>query len=228
MKRVAIIQSNYIPWKGYFDIIASVDNFVLYDTVQFTKNDWRNRNKIKTPQGVQWLTVPVGQSINRRICDVVLSDSHWQVRHWKTLESNYRRALHFLEIAQLISPVYLQRYHGTLSSLNRELIFLVCEYLGIETKIINSSDFELQGGQNERLLNICFQLGATEYISGPSAKGYLNEQIFNKNGIKVRWFDYSKYPEYPQLWGEFIHEVTILDLLFNCGPYSKKYMKFKR
>lgn len=225
MKKVAILQSNYIPWKGYFDIIASVDEFILYDDVQFTKNDWRNRNKIKTPQGVQWLTVPVGQSIDRNIRDVVLINSQWQPKHWKTLESNYRRALYFSEIAGLISPLYLRCRHDTLSNLNREFIEIVCHYLGINTRITNSSDYVLKSGRNERLMDLCIQVGGNEYISGPSARGYLEEDLFAQSGVHVRWFDYSEYPTYPQLWGGFVHEVTILDLLFNCGRGATKYMK---
>ena len=104
VKKVAILQSNYIPWKGYFDLIAAVDEFILYDDVQFTKNDWRNRNKIKTPQGAQWLSIPVGQNISRRIRDVELPDTKWQLRHWKTIQSNYGRALYFEEVAAILSP----------------------------------------------------------------------------------------------------------------------------
>ncbi|CAN1568936.1 WbqC-like protein family [Burkholderiaceae bacterium] len=225
MKKVAILQSNYIPWKGYFDIIASVDEFILYDDAQFTKNDWRNRNMIKTPQGAQWLTIPVGQDIDRRIRDVDLKNSKWQDKHWKTLESNYRRASHFSEIAEMISPMYLQREHRNLSTLNREFIKVVCDFLGINTKISNSWDYDLKPGRSERLVDLCGQVGATEYISGPAAKGYLEESLFSEIGIKVVWFDYSEYPQYRQLWGEFTHTVSILDLLFNCGNNTPSYMR---
>lgn len=225
VKKVAILQSNYIPWKGYFDIIASVDEFILYDDAQFTKNDWRNRNMIKTPQGAQWLTIPVGQDIDRRIRDVDLKNSKWQDKHWKTLESNYRRASHFSEIAEMISPMYLQREHRNLSTLNREFIKVVCDFLGINTKISNSWDYDLKPGRSERLVDLCGQVGATEYISGPAAKGYLEESLFSEIGIKVVWFDYSEYPQYRQLWGEFTHTVSILDLLFNCGNNTPSYMR---
>ena len=228
MKKIAILQSNYIPWKGYFDMIAAVDEFILYDDVQFTKNDWRNRNQIKTPQGVQWLTVPVGQDISRRIRDVELPNRQWQTKHWKTLESNYRRAPHFEEVAAVFMPLYMQRQHTLLSTLNRELIEAVCAYLGITTKISNSWDYQLVEGKSERLVDLCTQAGATEYISGPAAKHYIEESIFAEQGIKLTWFDYSGYPEYPQLWGEFTPGVTILDLLFSCGKDAPRFMRYVR
>jgi len=227
-KKVAIVQSNYIPWKGYFDMIAAVDEFILYDDVQYTKNGWRNRNKIKTPMGIEWISVPVGQDIARRIRDVVLPNNTWQKKHWKTLESNYSRASHFVEVATVFEPFYRQRQYSHLSALNRELIEAVCDYLGITTKISNSWDYQLIEGKTERLVDLCSQAGGTEYISGPAAKGYIDENIFNERGIKLTWFDYGGYPEYPQLWGEFTHGVTILDLMFNCGKDAQKYMRYVR
>ena len=226
MKKIAILQSNYIPWKGYFDMIASVDEFILYDDVQFTKNDWRNRNQIKTSQGVQWLTIPVGQNIDRRIRDVELLNSNWQSKHWKTLESNYRRSAHFDEIATLFEPLYMQRQHSYLSILNRELVEIICAYLGIKTKISYSWDYDLVGGKTERLVNLCKQAGGSEYISGPSAKDYVEEHLFTEQGIKISWFDYAGYTEYPQCWGDFVHGVSILDLLFNCGKDAAHYMRY--
>lgn len=225
-KKVAIVQSNYIPWKGYFDMIAAVDEFIIYDDMQFTKNDWRNRNKIKTPKGVEWLSVPVGQDIGRRIRDVELPDIRWQEKHWRTLEYNYRRALHFEEVAILFEPLYRKCRHAHLSSLNREFIVAVCAYLGIATKISNSWDYMLVDGKTERIADLCAQAGGTEYITGPSAKDYIEDRLFTERGINLRWFNYDGYPEYPQLWGEFTHGVSILDLLFNCGEDSPRYMKY--
>jgi len=224
-KKVAIVQSNYIPWKGYFDLIAAVDEFILYDDVQFTKNDWRNRNKIKTPKGLEWISIPVGQDIRRRIRDVVLPNSRWQEKHWETLETNYHRAPHFNEVAAVIEPLYRYQTYSHLSVLNRCFIETVCRFLGIETKISNSWDYNLTEGRAERLVDLCIQMGAREYISGPSAKDYIDENFFLDHHIKVTWFDYSDYPEYPQLWGEFAHGVTILDLMFNCGKNAPRYMK---
>lgn len=221
MKRVAILQSNYIPWKGYFDLIAAVDEFILYDDVQFTKNDWRNRNRIKTPRGIEWLTVPTGGKIGRRIRDVHLPNPIWQQKHWKTLEANYGRARHFAEVAEWLAPLYLQHRWNALSDLNRSLIEHVCGYLGITTKISSSCDYQLGAGRSLRLVDLCEQAGASEYVTGPSAKAYLDESLFSQRHMRVTWFDYSGYSEYRQLWGlPFVHEVSVLDVLFNCGADS--------
>ena len=224
-KRVAIVQSNYIPWKGYFDMIASVDEFILYDDMQFTKNDWRNRNRIKTPQGVQWLTIPAGDDIHRRIRDVAL-DSRWQAKHWKTLEANYRRAPHFAEVAAWLEPLYVARAHPDLSAANRCFIEAICAYLRIPTRISNSWDYDLGEGKTERLARLCLQAGATEYVSGPAAKEYIDGAVFAGSGIELTWFDYAGYQPYPQLWGPFAHDVSVLDLLFNCGRDAHRHMKY--
>ncbi len=225
-KRVAILQSNYIPWKGYFDLIASVDEFILYDDVQYTKNDWRNRNIIKSIDGTIWLSIPTGQNIDRRIRDVEVNNHKWKIKHWKSLVQNYQRASCFDEIASIFEPIYLKNKLTNLSSINRLFIEAICSYLGIKTIISNSWDYNLAGNSSERLVNLCLQTGCAEYVSGPAAKNYLNEALFLNQGINVDWFDYSSYPEYPQLWGEFIHHVSILDLLFNCGLNSSYYMRY--
>lgn len=230
MKRIAILQSNYIPWKGYFDLIAAADEFILYDDMQYTRRDWRNRNLIKTPQGLQWLTIPV--KVKGKYCQTIreteIDGTDWAQSHWKGLDRNYRRAPHFEEIAKLVAPLYVQSNITHLSALNRIFIETVCAYLGITTKISNSWDYVLVDGKTERLVDLCVQAGATEYISGPSAKDYIEVHKFAERGIKLTWFDYAGYPEYPQLWGEFAHGVTILDLLFNCGKDASRYMKHVR
>tara|TARA_R100001143_G_C3360095_1_gene134897 strand:+ start:7794 stop:8486 length:693 start_codon:yes stop_codon:yes gene_type:complete len=228
MNKIAILQSNYIPWKGYFDLIAAADEFILYDDMQYTRRDWRNRNKIKTPQGLQWLTVPVrvkGQ-FHQKIRETEIESTDWAHAHWKALVQNYRRTPHFEDIAAWLEPLYLNSLPTQLSELNRRFIEAICHYLSIETKISNSWDYSLAEGKSERLADLCAQAGGTEYISGPAAKDYLDEQAFKIKGINVTWFDYTNYPSYPQLWGEFAHGVTILDLLFNCGKSSRDYMKY--
>lgn len=224
-RKVAILQSNYIPWKGYFDMIAAVDELILYDDVQFTKNDWRNRNRIKTQSGVQWLSVPVGQDINRLVRDVEIKDRRWQAKHWASIYHAYKRAPHFEEIASDLQGIYLDCDFNNLSVLNRTLIEFVCRKLGINTKISYSWDYKQVFGQTDRLVSLCKQVGADEYISGPSARDYLDESIFTKAGIKVTWFEYRSYPVYPQLWGNFEHAVSVIDLLFNTGPNAPQYMK---
>jgi hypothetical protein len=226
-KKVAILQSNYIPWKGYFDMIAHVDEFILYDDMQYTRRDWRNRNQIKTPQGLQWLTVPVQVKgkYDQKIKDTEIDGTDWSLLHWKALEQNYKRAKHYEEIAEWLKPLYTDMTYTHISQLNRCFIEAICRYLGIRTTISNSWDFNLVDGQTERLADLCKQAGGTEYISGPAAKDYIQENIFSDMGLKLSWFDYSGYTEYPQLWGEFTHAVSILDLLFNCGQSAPQYMR---
>ena len=228
LKKVAILQSNYIPWKGYFDMIAAVDEFILYDDMQYTRRDWRNRNQIKTTQGVQWLTVPVKVKgkYDQKIRDTEINGTEWAMDHWKALAQNYRRAPHFDEITACLKPLYLAQTYTHISELNRHFIEAICAYLGIKTKLSNSWDYPLIDGKTERLVDLCAQAGGTKYISGPSAKDYIEESVFSDRGIKLAWFDYTGYPEYPQLWGEFTHGVTILDLLFNCGKDSPRYMRY--
>lgn len=228
MKKVAILQSNYIPWKGYFDLIASVDEFILYDDMQYTRRDWRNRNQVKTPQGVQWLTVPVlvKGKYHQKIFDTEIDGTEWAAAHWKALAQNYRRAPNFAQIAAWLEPLYLEGDYSHISQLNRRFIEAICKYLGIKTTVTNSSDYRLIEGKTERLADLCAQAGGTEYISGPAAKDYVDERVFTDMRIKLTWFDYLGYPEYPQLWGEFVHGVTILDLLFNCGKDSPRYMRY--
>ncbi len=226
-KRIAIVQSNYLPWKGYFDLIASVDEFVLFDDFQYTRRSWRNRNLIKTPQGVQWLTVPVVASPQRstKISDVRLASSIWAEQHLKTLRMAYRRAPYFAEIIKMMEEVVSAR-PTRLSELNIALIRRICAYLGISTTIRTHRDYKAADHRQLRLRDICFQAGASTYVSGPAAKCYLDEGLMRSAGIEVEWFDYSGYPEYSQLWGPFVHEVSIIDLLFNHGPRSAAYLKF--
>ena len=227
MKRVAIVQSNYIPWKGYFDMIAAVDEFILYDDMQYTRRDWRNRNKIKTPQGLQWLTVPVRVKgrYHQTIRETEIAGVDWAKDHWKSLVQNYSRAPNFRSVAEILEPLYVGCRHTHLSTLNREFIETICSYLGIATKLSNSWDYVLTDGKTERLADLCAQAAGTVYVSGPAAKNYIEEHIFVDRGIEVCWFDYYGYPEYPQLWGEFNHGVSVVDLLFNCGKESRMYMK---
>ncbi len=230
MKKVAILQSNYIPWKGYFDMIAAVDEFILYDDMQYTRRDWRNRNLIKTPQGVQWLTVPVvvKGKYHQKIRETAIDGTQWPALHWKALVQNYRRAPCFDEVAAWLEPLYQSETATNLSVLNRCFIEAVCRYLRIGTLITNSWDYDLMDGQTERLAGLCVQAGATEYVSGPAAKDYVDERVFADCGVKLTWFDYTGYPQYSQLWGDFSHGVTILDLLFNCGKDAHRSMRYLR
>lgn len=228
MKRVAILQSNYIPWKGYFDMIAAVDEFIIYDDVQFTKNDWRNRNKLKTPQGVQWISIPVRQGqLDQKINETRIADRRWPDKHWKMLKQNYSRAPCFSDYSQVVADAYQEAANfEMLSEVNLFFIRALCRLMNIRTRISLSSDYKLIGGRIERLVSLCEQAGAGVYLSGPAAKSYLDESFFYNSDIKVEWMDYSGYPEYPQLYPPFEHGVSMMDLLFNAGPKYSSYMKF--
>lgn len=230
MKSVAILQSNYIPWKGYFDIIGSVDEFIIYDDMQYTRRDWRNRNKIKTPAGLVWLTVPVLSRGNyfEPIKDIKIDGSNWSKNHLTSLTHNYKKSKYFTEIMELISPFYQSNKYVFLTDLNVDIIKAICQYLGIQSKIAKSSDYNFHGDASERLANICSQSNASVYLSGPSAKNYINESSFAELGINIQYINYEDYKEYNQLWGKFEHHVTILDMLFCCGQNSNNYLKYKK
>ena len=225
-KRLAILQSNYIPWKGYFDLVNSVDEFILYDTAQFTKNDWRNRNKIKTSRGLLWLSIPVRHRFGQLIQDTVTSDPTWGRRHWRSLSQAYAKAAYFKMYEPLFEELYKKcSEESNLSNINYLFIREVCAILGIKTTITWSRDYALADGQTKRLVELCKQTRASEYLSGPSARNYIEPDLFARENIKLSFIDYSGYPEYPQLYPPFEHGVSILDLIFNTGPNARTYMK---
>ncbi|MCL2259856.1 MAG: WbqC family protein [Fibromonadales bacterium] len=225
MKKVAVLQSNYIPWKGYFDIISQVDEFIFYDDVQYTNRDWRNRNKIKTPNGLLWLSVPVGEDRNRLICEVEIQGNAWQKKHWQSISQFYSKAPFFDGYKLFFENFYMNENHANLSDMNMSLIKKICsEILGIKTVFRDSREFNLQGKKETRILELLEKTGATHYLSGPAAKNYIDDRNFATKNIKLEWMDYSGYPEYKQLFGEFEHGVSILDLIFNVGQDSAFYV----
>ena len=227
MKKALITQSNYIPWKGYFDAINMVDEFIIYDDMQFTRRDWRNRNKIKTKDGLIWLTIPVevkGKYF-QKINETVISDPNWGMHHWKTIQYNYHKTPYFTLYKDQFEEAFLNNDKKYLTEINLQFLQLICGILGINTPIRFSKEFELKEEKTERLVDICKKIGATDYYSGPAAKAYMNESLFANENINIHYFDYSGYPEYPQLFNNFAHDVSIIDLLFNEGENAKKYMK---
>lgn len=226
MKKVAILQSNYVPWKGYFDIIAAVDEFIVYDCVQYTKNDWRNRNQIKTPQGKAWLTVPVRQrSLDQTIEQTEVADPGCFRKHWNTFRQNYAKAPCIDYCVQALEPLFLDLASSRqLSEVNVRMIRAVCDLLGIATPIHDANEFDLSGDRNERLISICRQAGAAVYLSGPAAKFYLDDAGFSRAGIDVEWMRYDGYREYAQPHPPFDHHVSVLDLLACVGAKAPLYM----
>ncbi len=226
-KTVAIIQSNYIPWKGYFDVINSVDEFILFDDMQYTRRDWRNRNKIKTPSGTAWLTIPVeskGKYL-QKIRETVVSDCSWAAQHWQSIQNFYARAPFFNDYRDLFEDLYLNCAETLLSRINHRFLTAICRTLNIATPITWSMQYEIVDGKTERLVSLCKQAGATHYISGPAARDYIDPALFEREEIGLEFYDYTGYPEYRQLYPPFRHDVTMLDLLFNAGPETPRYMK---
>jgi hypothetical protein len=225
-KTVAIVQSNYVPWKGYFDLMAKVDEFILYDDVQYTRRDWRNRNRFKAPAGVQWLTIPVqvkGRYL-QRIDETFVSDPRWGERHWATLRGWYGKAPFFKHYRELLEGLYRDTRELNLAAINRRFLEALREALGIDTPLRSSVEYTSSGVKTERLLGICRAAGATRYVSGPAAKEYLEEERFHAAGMEVEWMEYEGYREYPQLHPPFEHAVSVLDLLLNVGGDAPRYM----
>ncbi|CAM4042905.1 WbqC family protein [Flavobacterium antarcticum] len=228
MRKVVITQSNYIPWKGYFDSIAVADDFVIYDDMQYTKRDWRNRNLIQTFSGTKWLTIPVEVKgkFFQKINETKVSDNNWNREHWNLIQQNYKKAPHFKEYKDFFEELYLNTKSIYLTEINIRFIKAICELLEINTKFHFSSDFVLEEDRTVRLVNICKKLDATDYYSGPAAKAYMDEAAFQKQNININYFDYSNYPEYNQLHEPFDHAVSILDLIFNEGTNAKSFLKY--
>jgi hypothetical protein len=227
-KRVAILQSNYIPWRGYFDIIGLVDEFIVYDVAQYTKNDWRNRNRIRTAQGVQWLTIPIVTSgrFGQTIAEAEIASPAWAGRHWKAIAQAYARAPFFELYAPALASVFEAcRGLPRLSAVNRLLIEAIAGRLGLKTAITDAAAYAFAGDRNDRLVSLCRSAGATDYLTGPSARNYLDLDRFARAGIAVEIMDYSQYAPYPQVHGGFVPDVSVLDLLFNVGADAPSYLR---
>ena len=228
MTTVAIVQSNYIPWKGYIDLIARSDRFVLLDDVQYTRRDWRNRNRIKSSQGLRWLSIPVETKgrYEQLIRDVRISDPGWARAHWDQIRQQYRMAPWFAQEREWLEPLYRDRAPGLayLHEVNRLFLAAICDRLGVTTPLSSSADYDLVPGKSERLLAICRQSRATRYLSGPAARDYLDTDLFLAAGIVVDWMDYGGYREYPQVHPPFAHGVTVLDLIFHLGDRAADHL----
>ncbi len=227
--KCVILQPSYIPWRGYFDQINKADVFVFYDDVQYAKHDWRNRNQIKTAQGKQWLTIPVhsggvvAESIPIKQVRIDWS-KQWNKSHWKTLSYAYGRAPFFHTYAPLLESFY-QRHDECLVDFTIDLTIALAGELGItHTRFIRSSEIpDVTGQKTDRLVQILVRLGARHYISGPSARNYLEADKLTASGILLEYVNYD-YPEYPQLYPPYDPHVSILDLLFMTGPDALNFI----
>lgn len=224
--RVGIIQSCYLPWRGYFDFIDSVDVFVIYDDVQYSSGSWRNRNQVKTSNGLRWLTVPVTYQFGDSIDSVMIAQKsgvNWRESHRRLLHEALGPAPFFADAIGIWEAATTSD-ESKLTPLNLRLIQDLCRYLDINTRIVLSREYPLSGTKTARLISLLSQVGATTYLSGPSARGYLEEDLFRTNGISLEYKSYD-YRPYPQLWGEFVGAVTVLDLIANCGSKSRDFLK---
>jgi hypothetical protein len=233
-RRVAISQSNYIPWKGWFDLLGTVDEFMLYDEVQYTRRDWRNRNKIKTPAGLKWLTIPVQAKgkYHQRIDETLITGTEWAENHLTTMRHMYASTSHFATYLPALERIY-GAPPERLSDVNRALIELVVAELGFSTTITWSTDYDVpearrarseDGDATELLAALSEAAGAQTYVSGPAAKAYMQHDRFDRRGIAVEYFDYGPYPAYEQPHPPFEHGVSVLDLLFCTGPDARGHL----
>lgn len=225
MKTVVILQSNYVPWKGYFDLMHEADEFILYDEVQFTKNDWRNRNQLKAASGRQWLSIPVRHQFGQRIDATEVADDDWAVSHWHKIAALYRKAPGFRAMAPHIEALYrgaagMQR----LSQINRHFLEGLAAMLGLRTPLTWSTDYDTDAGKTERLVSLCRAAGATRYLSGPSARDYIDASQFEAAGIELAFKNYAGYPTYAQQHPPFEHGVSVLDLLFHVAHDAPWYI----
>ena len=225
MRTIGIIQPSYLPWRGFFDFIQEVDVFVFLDDVQYTVRDWRNRNRIKTPDGgAVWLTVPVLGGRNQLIRDARIDNAQpWIRKHVQLLERSYRRAPHFDEYFGTIAAVYSAEFE-LLSELDIALTRALCGCLGIETELVVASSLACEGAKDDKLLAIVQRLEGDVYLSGPSAAAYMRPSLWRDAGVDLRYKDYSGYPEYAQISEPFEPSVSVLDTLFMLGKAAPDYI----
>jgi len=223
-----ILQPSYIPWRGYFHLIQKADVFVFYDDVQYDRHGWRNRNRIKTPAGPKWLTIPLHSTGNplhdTRICDMrTVEEANWRIKHFETLRHNYAKAPYFADYRPMLERWYAEPAPLLADFTIRSTIDLA-HALGItKTRFLRSSSLSCTGSKSERLLQLLKRLQATNYLSGPAARDYLDVSSLAAHGIQVEWMTYS-YSEYPQLYPPFDPQLSALDLLLNTGPDAAKFI----
>jgi hypothetical protein len=226
-KRIAIIQSCYVPWKGFFDLISRCDEYVVLDSVQFAKRHWHNRNRIKGPDGTRWLTIPVATKgrFTQPIDEVEIVEP-WTERHWRALAAAYGRTDHFPTMGPRIQGWYEAiADERSLTAVNLHFFRAIIAELGLTVRLTRDRDYAPGGTKTQRLVEICRAAGATHYLSGPSARDYLDDDLFAHAGIAVEWMSYGPYPTYAQGGGNFVHEVSIFDLLFHLGADAKSFIR---
>ena len=222
---VAVHQPQYLPWLGYFDKIRRADVFCFLDNVQYKKNDWQNRNRIKTAQGWQWVTVPVRYRFPQKINEVAINNAvAWKAKHFQTLITNYSRAPYFKKYAPIFEQVYSQDWER-LSDLNIVFIERLRASLGLDQgTTVKASDFDLREDPTDRLIDICKSINADTYLSGQDGTNYMDLERFTQSGIRVIIQNFN-HPVYSQIFNDFRSHMSVVDLLFNCGPESQQKIK---
>lgn len=230
-RTVVVTQSNYLPWRGWFDMVRQSDALVLLDSVQFTRRDWRNRNRIKTVQGPAWLTISVeAKGRFDQAVDETRISAPWTDGHLRSIALAYARAPHFAEVFPWLETQFRTvAEEPLLSRVNEALIRAFCARLGLDVPITRDGDLLPRASlpaldPSERLAALTEAAGGTRYVSGPAARAYLDPAPFTRRGIEVAWMDYSGYPDYPQLWGEFEPAVSVVDLMLNMGGDAPRYL----
>lgn len=220
-RTLVVLQPSYLPWLGFFDQMIRSDVFVFYDDVQFDKNGWRNRNRIKSPTGPHWLTVPVlVRRLEQMLLDTEIDNRQpWPRKHIGTIRQFYAKAPHLKRYLPELEELLAGRRWELLVDLNHAVIGLLCRWLGLERQMARSSMLNVPGERNERLVNLCGHFGADRYLSGNAAQSYLDVELFARHGISVEWQNYQ-HPVYDQQHGTFVPYLSALDLILNCGDTS--------
>jgi WbqC-like protein family len=228
-KKIAILQSNYIPWKGYFDIISAVDEFLIFDDVQFTRRDWRNRNRIVQGGKPLWLTIPVGSkgAFDAPINTIAVAEQNWARKHWASIRHAYAKAPYFHEIAPKLETAYTKAAEfKLLTDVNEHFLRVISEMLELSTTFLRTDEIPRQAlDPTGRLVEICRARKATLYLSGPAAKSYIDNAQFEAAGIRLAYANYSDYPPYEQAMSPFEHGVSLVDTLMRCGPQTRSKLK---
>lgn len=229
MTAIGILQPGYLPWIGFFDQLDQADIFILYDDVQYDKNGWRNRNRIKTAQGEQWITVPVLTKGNvfQLIKDTAINNTdNWQKKNILSITQNYKKAKYSFVAEDICAIIQGKKWHW-LVDLNYSVLKILMAHLGIDKPVYFSSDFNAHGGKNEKIISLIKHFGGDTFIEGSSGKEYIDLAQFKKSNIVVSYQEY-KHPIYNQLYGKFIPYLSVLDLLCNCGPNSLEILRSGR
>lgn len=229
-RTIGILQPGYLPWLGFFEQIYKSDVFVIYDDVQYDKEGWRNRNRIKTANGIQWLTVPVYVKLSESplIMDVRIDNKdNWRKKHFNSIKMSYSKSPFFKEYINIFEEAYSTHW-DLIVDIDMFFILKLADCLGMgDKKIVRSSTLGISGDRDNRLISICKELGADTFYEGAAGKNYIDVDYFARNGVKVEFQEY-RHPIYKQLYGDFVPYLSVIDLLFNHGSESLSILVNKK